>query len=225
MSDVTFYPHCNPITSNYDFKGTFASPEDAITYARWLGSNVVQRNGDSDTYTISHITKVSDYGVLKYAFGKNVGRDCHCAVTRRSRHHQKDELHGGCIDPFPLLGGIEHLFMPLPESVRGHTSAVWLIDSYKMVTVGGAALAAIAAAEAAVAAAAAVSAQPEAAEAAAAAKAAAEALKAAVELKAAEVVDPEARESYRDAAVKKYAREKLAKELAKEEVISAVVVA
>jgi len=214
MSDVSFYPHCNPITSHYDFKGTFASPEDAIEYARWLGSNVVQRNGDTDTYTISHITKVSDYGVLKYAFGKNVGRDCHCAVTRRSRHHQKDEVHGGCIDPFPLLGGIEHLFMPLPESVRGYTSAVWLIDSYKMVTVGGEALAAVAAAEAVAVAAAKVAEVANAANAAEAAKAAEAALKAVVAAKEAYEVDPEARESYRDAAVKKHAREELAKQLA-----------
>jgi len=179
MSDVTFYPHCHPITNTYDFKGTFASPEDAIAYARWLGSNLVQREGDSDTYTISHITKVSDYGVLKYAFGKNVGRNCHCAVTRRSKHHQKDEARGACVDPFPLLDAIEYLFMPVPESARGYDDSVWLIDSYKMVTVGG-------------------------------------------KDDEAGLPDPEARESSRDAAVKKHAREELAKKLAEKAAAVAV---
>jgi hypothetical protein len=53
-----------------------------------------------------------------------------------------------------------------------------------------------------------------------AAKAAEAALKAVVAAKEAYEVDPEARESYRDAAVKKHAREELAKQLAKQAVVA-----
>lgn len=137
MTNVTFYPHCSPIETHADFRGSFESPEDAISYARSIGCSVVQRYRDTDSYQIAHVTVVKDGDILKYAFGRNVGRNCDCLNSRRSKHHTNVENKRECVDQFPLLNSIDHLFVPVAECSRGYENSAWLItDAYRTRTLG-----------------------------------------------------------------------------------------
>jgi hypothetical protein len=137
MTNVTFYPHCSPIQTHADFRGSFESPEDAISYARSIGCSVVQRYRDTNSYQIAHVTVVKDGDIPKYAFGRNVGRNCDCLNSRRSKHHTNVENKRECVDPFPLLNTIDDLFVPVAECSRGYENSAWLItDAYRTRTLG-----------------------------------------------------------------------------------------
>jgi hypothetical protein len=83
------------------------------------------------------VTAIKDGDTLKYAFGRNVGRNCDCSNSRRSKHHTNAEIKGECEDPFPLLNTIDHLFVPVAECSRGYDNSAWLItDAYRTRTLG-----------------------------------------------------------------------------------------